>query len=106
MQILQHEMDEIRMDSWSTINGLAAGPTTLTISTQFDSSITALGLTKGTTITLSRSVSTITANQLREVTLTVTWTMDPSGNAGTRSYTRSISAYFTKYGLNYTAQRR
>lgn len=103
-QILQHEMEELRLDSWSTINGLAAGPTTLTISDQFDAAITSAGLTKGTTITLSRSVSTVSTG-LREVTLTLTWTMNPSGNAGVRTYTRVYSAYFTEYGLNLTAQR-
>lgn len=103
-QILQHEMEDLRMESWSTINGLAAGPTTLTISTQFDSAITAAGLVKGTTLTLSRSVTTVSTG-LREVTLTVTWTMNPSGNAGVRTYTRVYSAYFTEYGLNLTAQR-
>ncbi len=103
-QVLQHEMEELRLESWSTINGLAAGPTTLTISTQFDSAITAAGLVKGTTITLSRTVATVSTG-LREVTLTVTWTMNPSGNAGTRTYTRVYSAYFAEYGLNLTARR-
>jgi Tfp pilus assembly protein PilV len=103
-QILQQEMDNLRLQDWATINGLAAGPTTLTISTQFDTAITSAGLTKGTTITLSRSVSTVSSG-LREVTLTVTWTMNPSGNAGTRTYTRVTSAYFTQFGLNLAAQR-
>ncbi len=103
-QILQQEMDSLRLEPWSTINGLAAGPTTLTISTQFDTAITSAGLVKGTTITLSRSVSTVSTG-LREVTLTVTWTMNPSGSAGVRTYTRVTSAYFTEYGLNLTAQR-
>jgi Tfp pilus assembly protein PilV len=111
------------------INDLAAGPTTIAIDSRFTSSIAATGLTEGTSasalpyIQLQRSVATITTD-LREVTFTVTWRksgtsaaantatgtwleiLSLSGSAPIdRTYTRSSTAYFGKYGLNLNAQR-
>lgn len=123
-QIISFELEKLRLSSWSTLSGLGAGPTSITIdSTQFGPAIGACGLVSGTTLTLSRSAADLTAN-LREVTFTVTWTKGGTTTAAaapggswldrlaffrdspiSRTYTRQGSAYFGKYGLNLTYQR-
>lgn len=109
-QIMDHEIEELRMASWTTLTGLAAGPTTLTIDTQFAEAVAA----SGATFTLTRSVTylnpatmaaTGSATNLREVTFTVTWIVVPSGFTASRTYTRVKSAYFGEYGLNLSYQR-
>jgi hypothetical protein len=123
-QIINHEIEKLRFSNWTTISGLAAGPTAITIDTQFDSAITGVGLAKGTTITLSRSVSDVVSGSLREVTFTVTWQKSgttaaastPGGSwfdqlafsrpsSISRTYTRVMSGYYGKNGLNSTYQR-
>src|SRR5258708_390292 len=104
-QILNHEIEKLRLSSWTTINGLAAGPTTITIDSQFNTALA----TTGAAYSLSRSVSDVVSGSLREVTFTVTWVvttsrLDSSGNRVTFTYTRTNSAYFGKYGLNLTYQ--
>jgi Tfp pilus assembly protein PilV len=104
-QIINHEIEKLRLSSWTTISGLAAGPTSVTIDSQFSAAITANGLVSGTTLTLSRSVSDVVSGTLREVVFTVTWTMKPSGLTSSRTYTRVMSAYYGKYGIGSTYQR-
>lgn len=123
-QIINHEIEKLRFSNWSTISGLAAGPTTITIDSQFDSAITGVALTKGTTMTLSRSVSDVISGSLREVTFTVTWQKSGTTTAAStpggswldqiafsrptsisRTYTRVMSAYFGKNGLSTAYQR-
>ncbi|MDP2138295.1 MAG: hypothetical protein Q8J74_10620 [Candidatus Didemnitutus sp.] len=105
-QIINHELEAFRFSSWATISGLSTGVTTLTINDQFNSAITAVGLTKGTTLTLSRTVANVAdLTNVREITLTVTWTMRPSGASVVRTYRRMGSSYFGQYGLNQTYQR-
>lgn len=91
MQIIHGQIDSVRLNDWSTVSGLAAGPTTVTI----DSSFQAVS----TGFTCRRTVSTVKSN-LKQITFTVTW----RGNTG-RSYSRSGSTYVGKNGLYVTYQR-
>lgn len=111
-QIMDHELEKLRMASWTTISGLADGPTTVTIDSQFASAVVAAGAN----FSLSRSVAYVdptssslaaagTTTSLREVTFTVTWVVVPSGFTASRTYTRSKSAFFGKYGLNLSYRR-
>ncbi len=109
-QILNHEIEKLRLSSWTNgstgINDLAAGPTTITIDSQFTTAIAATGAT----YSLSRSVSDVVSGSLREVTFTVTWVvttsrLDTGGALLTFTYTRINSAYYGKYGLNQSYQR-
>lgn len=116
-QILQQEMDNLRLQPWATIAAMPAGPTTLTIPSSFtedreagivgvQSILTLAGLPHST-VTLTRTVADVpgTSSKVKEITLTIRWTMDPSGSAGVRTYSRVSLAYFTEYGLNLTARR-
>ncbi len=140
-QIINHELERLRLVGWSTtttvggttftggINGLAPGPTTLTIDAQFTDSISACGLTTTVTATnpyiqLTRSVADVVSGSMREVTFTVTWQksgttaaannptgswlqkLSLGGNAPIRrTYVRKGFGFFGKYGLNLNAQR-
>lgn len=105
-QIISHEIEKLRLDSWSNISTLAAGPTTIS---PIDSQFTAAIAASGATFSLSRSAATVDTN-LREVTFTVTWVvttsrLDGGGSLLTFTYTRVGSAYYGKYGLNLSFQR-
>ncbi len=133
-QIIAHEAEKLRLVPWTAssgtyITGLPAGPTTITIDSQFDSAITACGLVKSSTLTLARTTANIDTDadgvtDLKEVTFTVTWNKSGTATAATtatgswldqlsysgpsaiaRTYTRSGTAYFGKYGLNLSYQR-
>lgn len=67
--------------------------------------MTGTGVVDGATYRLARAVSNVPGlTDVREVVFTVSWTVRPSGVAS-RTYTRTKSAYFSKYGLNLTLQR-
>lgn len=104
-QILNHEIEKLRLSSWTTISAMTATSPTPTIDGQFSTAITA----SGATYTLTRTVADPTTN-LREITYTVTWVVKTSrlkadGTLLTFTYTRTNSAYYGKYGLNLTYQR-
>jgi Tfp pilus assembly protein PilV len=120
-QILEHEIGRYRLDSWSTVNGLAdsAAATYSSDLTALNTAITASGVS----YQLARDVTDLTTD-LREITLTVTWTKSGTTTAATtatgswlqrlsfsgaspiaRTYTRKTTAYFGKYGLNLNVQR-
>jgi Tfp pilus assembly protein PilV len=124
-QIIHHEFEKLRLSSWSTISAplatiSATNYTSLTPDdTQFDTVITA----SGATFNFSRTVTNVTSD-LYEVTLTVTWSKSGTTTAATtatgswlsqlafsrnspisRTYTRTASAYFGKYGLGNSLQR-
>jgi Tfp pilus assembly protein PilV len=111
-QIMNHEIEKLRFNSWTQIQALASTSSTLINSTNnpgnpFLASIAASGATYYLTRTLT---SPDPATNLREVNFTVTWVVttsrrDASNNLLTFTYTRSNSAYFGKYGLNLTYQR-
>lgn len=141
-QLINHELEKLRLVAWSTtttvggttfsggINGLASGPTTLTIDSQFDSAIAACGLTTDSSVStnpyikVERTVADVISGSMREVTITVTWQksgttsaattatgswlnrLSVSGNAPIqRTYIRKGFSYFGKYGLNQSYQR-
>lgn len=133
-QIINHELERLRLSVWSNgstgINDLPAGPTTLSIDSQFSSAITSCGLTTDTSVStnpyikLERSVADVVSGSMREVTFTVTWQKTGTTAAATtasgswleklsfsgsapiqRTYVRKGSAFFGKYGLNLSYQR-
>lgn len=91
MQIIHGQIDNVRLTDWTTVNGWSSGPTTLTISSSFQ--------TVAPGFSCKRTVTTVKSN-LRQVTFTVQWT----GNTG-RPYSRSGSTYVGKNGLYVTYQR-
>lgn len=132
-QILNHELEKLRLVGWSTTTTIGGTTYTGGISALADSaaatydsdqaSIDTAIAASGVTFTLERDVTSITTD-LVEVTLTVTWTKSGTTTAATpatgswlqrlsfsgaapiqRVYTRKSSAYFGKYGLNLNAQR-
>jgi len=122
-QILNHESEKLRVASWATISGYAAGPTTLSIDSMFNYSITACGLTSSD-INLTRTTTDLISGELRAVNFTFTWSKSGSSTAAVaatgswlnqlafyrpssiaRTYTRKMSAYCSKYGLSLNTQR-
>lgn len=123
-QILNHEMEKLRLTAWTSLSGLgdysASNYTALTPDdTTFDTAIAASGVT----FRIERDVTTVTTDLL-EVTLTLTWTKSGTTTAAAtptgswldriafhrespiaRTYTRRTTTWFTKYGLNHAAQR-
>lgn len=85
-QIMQNELEQMRMCDWSTVNAYPAGPTTLTI----DSSFTT-GTNVASRFTLVRETSLVHAG-MKQVKLTVSW-RSYDGRTLSRSYT-------TRYGQN------
>lgn len=129
-QIISHEMEKLRYATFATIDAYPAGPTTLTIDSQFSSAITSCGLVTDYSVTtnpyikLERSVTDMVSGSLCEVTFTVTWQKSGTTAAAAtltgswleklslggappirRIYIRSGTSYFGKYGLNLSYQR-
>jgi Tfp pilus assembly protein PilV len=129
-QIINHELEKLRYVDFATIDAYAAGPTTLTIDTQFSNDITACGLTTDNSnlanpyIKLERSMSGVVTGGLCQVTFTVTWQKSgttAAANTATgswlenlsfrgsapvqRTYVRKGVGFFGKYGLNLNVQR-
>jgi prepilin-type N-terminal cleavage/methylation domain-containing protein len=120
-QIITHEVEKLRLKSWSDISSL----TNSSLAT-YDSDSDAIDAeiaASGVSFKLSRSVATLTTD-LREVTFTVQWQKSGTVSAASaptgswleklsfyrpspiaRTYTRVSVAYFTKYGLNLSVQR-
>lgn len=129
-QIINHELEKLRLVDFTTIDGYAAGPTTISIDSQFSAAITACGLTTDTSnsanpyIQLDRSVADVVSGGMCQVTFTVTWQksgttavantvtgswlekLSLGGNASIRrTYVRKGFGFYGKYGLNLNAQR-
>lgn len=120
-QIIGHETEKLRLLNWSAISALSSA--SAAAYTSDSAAINAAISSSGVTFNLATTVTTLTTD-LREVTFTVTWTKGGSlaaANAATgtwleklsfsgtapiqRTYTRSGTAYFGKYGLNLNVQR-
>lgn len=121
-------------NSTNDIVGLPTTETAMTIDSQFDSAIASAGLIKGTATTLSyptrtlvltRTVSDVISGSVRQVTFTVKWTKGgttaaastPSGSwldrlafqrsdPIRRDYSRSMTTYYSKDGLNQSFRRQ
>jgi Tfp pilus assembly protein PilV len=91
MQIIHGQIDGIRLNDWSTVNGLPTSSTNVTINSSLQ--------TVSNGFTCRRTISSVKTN-LKQVTFTVTWT----SNTG-RTYSRSGSTYVSKNGLYVTYQR-
>lgn len=103
-KILDHELEQLRLVPWATINALPAGPTDVTPTSAHPFFAAIQG--SRTIFTVSRSVTNVSGlSNVREVTFTVTWTVQPSGGVAPRTYTRMKSGYYGKYGLNLSLQR-
>ena len=119
--IIAHETDKLRLKDWTYISALSSA--TAATYTSDSSAINTAISGSGVSFTIATTVSTVTTN-LREVTFTVTWTKSGTNTAAAtatgswleqlafsrnspirRTYTRSSTAYFGKYGLNLNLQR-
>jgi type II secretory pathway pseudopilin PulG len=85
-QVLQDEIENLRLMSWSAIGTLPA-----TASLPVDSSTAGYG-PDARSFTLRRNITAPSAN-VQLVTLTVTW------RQGTRTLSRSMMAHFSRNGL-------
>jgi prepilin-type N-terminal cleavage/methylation domain-containing protein len=105
MQIIHGQIDNIRLNSWSTISGYPASRT-VNVDDADQSTNISRGFVFGPNLpTLStgfqctRTITTVRTD-LKQVTFTVTW----RGNTG-RTYQRSGSTYYGNNGLYVTYQR-
>lgn len=127
-QIINHEFEKLRLSSWSTFSAPLTNISTTdyTALTPNDSQFNAAIAASGVTFNLARTVTNVTTD-LYEITLTVTWTKNGTQAAASgantnayqsldqlaflrtspisRTYTRTATAYFGKYGLNNSYQR-
>lgn len=87
-QILQSEIEKMRLKDWTVVSGYAAGPTSIALATEFadESSIQ-------NRFSLQRTVTT-PQTDMREITLTVTWRAYDG-----RTFSRSFKTYYSRYGL-------
>jgi prepilin-type N-terminal cleavage/methylation domain-containing protein len=121
-QIITHEVEKLRLQNWTSISAL-----TNAAAAAYSSDSAAIGdaiLTSGVSFTLQRDVTAIVASELYEVKFTVRWTKGGTTTAATaatgswidqmtffspspiaRTYTRSMTSYFGKYGLNLNTRR-
>jgi len=90
-QILQDEMENVRLASWTTVSGWTTGATTtLTLSTAFTGNATV-----GNRFACTRTVGAVSGkSSLRQITLTVSWT----GSDG-RSHERKTTTYYGQTGI-------
>lgn len=87
-QILQTEMEKMRMNSWTTVDGYQPGPTTLTVDTLFSSNPVI-----GSRFALTRSTESPQTG-MKKVSFEVTWK-----NYDGRTLKRSYMTYYSQYGL-------
>jgi Tfp pilus assembly protein PilV len=87
-QILQTELEKMRVKSWSTVSAFPAGPTAMTVDTSFTSQANI-----GTRFSLSRTVSTLKTGMLI-ITLTVSWKSYDG-----RPLSLQLMTYYGKDGL-------
>jgi Tfp pilus assembly protein PilV len=106
-QILTHEIEELRLATWTTISALPTNSTSVALDSQFSAAVAA----SGATYTVTRTVTSPNPYpNIREVNFTVTWVVatsrrDASNNPLTFTYQRTNTAWFGQYGLNLTYQR-
>lgn len=96
-QIMQSELERMRLKDWATVNAYAAGPTPLTLvtdSTALDhTSAFVPSAALAQRFTLTRTTSDVHAD-LKQITLTITWRSSDG-----RTLTRAYPAYYGKNGL-------
>ena len=105
-QILQDEIDQLRLMSWTAITSLPTAPTSISSDSTFTTFSTQIGgqfpFTGTRTITYLEPTPQPNVNPvlLMQVTYTVTWT----GVTG-HTYSRTSTTYVGKNGLNVAYQR-
>jgi type II secretory pathway pseudopilin PulG len=88
-QILQGEMEKLRLRDWATISAYEAGPAAVALGQPFSSeAVTA------SRFSVSRTVETVRTD-LRKVTFTVSWR-----SADGRILSRSLMTYYGRNGMN------
>jgi len=87
-QIMQGELEKMRLKDWATIAAYAAGPTTLTIDSTFTSNAAI-----GNRFTLQRTVADVNSD-MKQITLTITWR-----GYDARPYSRFYTTYYGRNGL-------
>jgi hypothetical protein len=95
-QIMQDEIERMRLKDWTTINGYAAGPVTLDIDLKFDEAVrTAANATARIRdrFTLTRTTSLEHAG-MKKVILTITWQ-----GFDRRTHSRSYTTFYGENGL-------
>jgi hypothetical protein len=96
-QIMQSELERMRLKDWNTVNPYPAGPTTLRLVTDLAdlTSTTAFvpSAALASRFTLTRAVSDLHTD-MKKIVFTVTWT-----SYDARPQTRSYTAYYGKNGL-------
>ncbi len=90
-QIIQHQIERVRLMNWSDVAALGASPTPVAVSDAFAA--------QGGGFACQRTATDVKAG-LRRLTFTVTWKSNVN-----RSYTRTGETYVGKNGLSVTYQR-
>lgn len=92
-QIMQSEIERIRLRDWGTISTYATAATPLTIDSSFSGNSYVANLIANRGLSLSRTVSD-PESDLRQITMTVTWR-----NVDGRTLSRSYTTYYARYGM-------
>jgi Tfp pilus assembly protein PilV len=87
-QIMQSEIEKMRINNWSVVSGYPTTATTLTVDSVFTANPAI-----GNRFSLTRSVSD-PKSDLREITFTISW-----NNYDGRTMSRSYTTYYARYGL-------
>lgn len=90
-QIIQNEIERVRLLKWSEVSSLSANPTTVTLAGVF--------IAQDKSFSCERTVADV-KNDLRKLTFTVTWKSNTH-----RVHTRTGETYIGKNGLSVTYQR-
>ena len=99
-QVVQAEVEYLRMQNWSTIQNLTS-TSAANLSTYTEFASTSLATVADTSVKFSRTLAASDPHpNLRQITMTVTWTSITG-----KSHSRSCTAYIGKYGLNGSYQR-
>ena len=90
-QIIQNEIERVRLLKWSEVSSLTPSPTTVTLAGVF--------IAQDKSFSCERTVADV-KNDLRKLTFTVTWKCNTH-----RVHTRTGETYIGKNGLSVTYQR-
>jgi hypothetical protein len=109
-QIMQAEIEYLRLKDWTTIQNLPLTSDPDFLSTYPDFAQTNLVLITGTKFKFARSVNLDPHSNLRWITMTVSWTsLNENWTTATLAsgtlHSRSCYVYIGKYGLNVSYQK-
>jgi Tfp pilus assembly protein PilV len=101
-QIVQTEIEYLRLKDWTTIQNLlsSATPDPPYLSNYPEFAQTSLASFAGTRFSFARQVNSDPHTNLRSITMTVSWTSITG-----KPHSRSCNAYIGKYGLNVSYQK-